>query len=241
MRDMIHAAPAEFEIVAPPRRAIDAPGRVKSGNDGRSEDDWIREAATCSEPDGLVSGEVRAGRSHSNPPASRATSRSLDELQAELHGLAAFLSFDEMLPLLESLRLTDSEVIELFRLDPERYSRNILVPTPYLQLIAITWLPGQASPIHNHAQSACCVRVVTGEAVETHFAAIGDDEAVPTGSTTHQAGVVFGGGGPDDIHVVANLSQEVTLRTIHLYSPPLPKEAMKIFRKSFPESISSRA
>lgn len=181
-------------------------------------------------------GPVRQSHGANAVPAS-----SLADLIGFINGLNKGVSFEEMAPLLKTLNLNDEDIRNLFIPDRGTYSRSSVCKNRFAELVALTWLPGQASPIHDHGDSACGVRVITGTALETRFVPIGDDVAAPIESLVHGAGVVFGGGGSEDLHIVANNSQVSTLRTIHLYSPPLPKEAMKIFREFFPNSQAPKA
>jgi 3-mercaptopropionate dioxygenase len=55
--------------------------------------------------------------------------------------------------------------------DPTRYMRHVLYvdPQDHFVMTAITWLPGQVSPVHGH-QVWCAFGVAEGELTEEHFA-----------------------------------------------------------------------
>ena len=141
-------------------------------------------------------------------------------LLSKLAQVSSPLPSNEIILVLKTLDLNEIEVAKYFRPNTNQYHREYILQTPFLELIAITWLPGQASAIHNHAESTCGVRVLTGDAAETLFAKVGDDEAIRIGTTVMKTGKVFGGESPDNIHIIAN-DGVIPLHTIHLYSPPL--------------------
>jgi predicted metal-dependent enzyme (double-stranded beta helix superfamily) len=101
--------------------------------------------------------------------------------------------------------------------DPARYMRHLLYVDPEDEFVitAITWLPGQQSPVHGH-YVWCAYGVAEGELVEETFRAPGK-LLEPLGSKTIRAGEVaeFDLGGPI-YHRVANHAAR-PLVTLHLY------------------------
>lgn len=50
------------------------------------------------------------------------------------------------------------------------YTRNLVCEVPGLfNLLLLVWTPGKASPIHDHADAHCCMKVLQGSLVERHY------------------------------------------------------------------------
>ena len=133
-------------------------------------------------------------------------------------------SFEQQIDLRElQLRLDDdglnsASLIDYIHFSDERYSRNLLAHGPQFYALVMCWLPGQASPIHDHKGAACGVRVIEGTASEVSYRRDGD-RLVEDGTVTLVAGEVCGSF-DDDIHEIRN-NTERNLVTLHVYSPYL--------------------
>jgi len=103
----------------------------------------------------------------------------------------------------------------------ERYRRNLMHAGPAYQALVLCWRNGQRSPIHDHRDSACAVRVICGEATETVFEMT--DEGRVFEVRTRKLAEGFMCATQDlDIHQLSNLqSNGADLITLHIYSPPL--------------------
>jgi predicted metal-dependent enzyme (double-stranded beta helix superfamily) len=101
--------------------------------------------------------------------------------------------------------------------DPARYMRHLLYvdPDDEFLITAITWLPGQQSPVHGH-YVWCAYGVAEGELTEEMFRAPGK-LLEPLGTKTLRAGDLaeLDLGGPL-YHRVSNRSAK-PLVTLHLY------------------------
>lgn len=101
--------------------------------------------------------------------------------------------------------------------DPVRYMRHLLYvdPDDEFVLTAITWLPGQSSPVHGH-YVWCAYGVAEGELFEERFRAPGA-MLEPIGTTLLRAGDVaeLDLGGPV-YHRVSNCGAN-TVVTLHVY------------------------
>src|SRR4030095_857533 len=92
---------------------------------------------------------------------------------------------------------------------------------PWYEVLVICWQSGQRSPIHNHAQSTCGLKVLTGICTETIFHSSPCGQVVARGSTQLAAGSVTASQ-DTDTHQVSNLEPAgQNLVTLHIYSPPL--------------------
>ena len=101
--------------------------------------------------------------------------------------------------------------------DPARYMRHLLYVDPEDDFVitAITWLPGQLSPVHGH-YVWCAYGVAEGELTEETFKAPGK-LLEPLGTKTIRSGELadFDLGGPI-YHRVSNRTGK-PLVTLHLY------------------------
>lgn len=137
------------------------------------------------------------------------------------------LSFTKVKDLLDSSPLTISDVAPYILESSSSYTRNRILRGVNFELLVLTWLSGQRSPIHDHADSVCGIKVLEGEAHEVRYASsaqtglkpIGEDHFV-CGQTTCSFG--------DDIHYVENRGPG-RLVTLHLYAPAL--DTMRIYEE----------
>jgi predicted metal-dependent enzyme (double-stranded beta helix superfamily) len=101
-----------------------------------------------------------------------------------------------------------------------------------LSVVALVWLPGQATPIHDHV-SWCVVGVHRGEEHETHFREIehgGRRGLVPVGEVVARPGHVEALVPPaGDIHLVRASGTEKTI-SIHVYGADIEQRGTSILR-----------
>lgn len=111
----------------------------------------------------------------------------------------------------------------VFRPHAERYARRELYVSPAhgYSIIAMTWGPGQGTPIHDHCGMWCVEGVWAGELEVVQYDLIdrrGDRYRFePVG--TMQAG--FGSAGslipPHEYHTIRNLSEDNVAVSVHVY------------------------
>jgi predicted metal-dependent enzyme (double-stranded beta helix superfamily) len=94
--------------------------------------------------------------------------------------------------------------------DPNAYMRHVLYVDPDGDFVitAITWLPGQVSPVHGH-HVWCAFGVAEGELTEEQF----DPQLAVLKTARYHAGEVAE---PSQIHRVANRGR-TPLVSLHLY------------------------
>lgn len=124
-----------------------------------------------------------------------------------------------------SLKFTSDDLGDAIQIDTGGYVRTLVFERAHVEVLVMAWLPGQRSPIHDHAGSACGVRVVAGAARETIFTCR-DDGFVEEWDERHLAAGSVTVAFDRDIHALGNAvpspaSPRDILVTLHIYSPPL--------------------
>lgn len=104
------------------------------------------------------------------------------------------------------------------------YTRNLVFEVPGIfNLLVLVWTPGHGSPIHDHADSHCLMKVLKGSLREQRFEMPKGDRA---GSLNEIADIVFS----EDkvayiadtigLHSVSNPHPTEYAVSLHLYTPP---------------------
>ena len=115
---------------------------------------------------------------------------------------------------------------------PDRYRQHLLYVTPdrRISIVALVWLPGQTTPIHDHV-SWCVVGVYEGRERETRYRAVGRhlEEA---GSIDAAAGhvEVIVPSSEADIHAVTAVGETPTI-SIHIYGADIERRGSSIYRR----------
>jgi predicted metal-dependent enzyme (double-stranded beta helix superfamily) len=119
--------------------------------------------------------------------------------------------------------------------DPNRYRQHLLHVSPCrrLSIVALVWLPGQRTPIHNHV-SWCVVGVYEGRERETRYRAVevgGRRWLEPTGSIdAHPGHVEVIVPSVEDIHAVTAVGDGPTI-SIHVYGADIERLGSSIYRR----------
>lgn len=138
-----------------------------------------------------------------------------------LDNLAERAPVEELQTRLESLDLSIDDVKDFIQFGETRYRRNLICQGEFYHLLAICWKSAQRSPVHDHAQSTCGFRVLTGTATETSFEKSPCGLIKPVATEDFVTGQVVATQDAD-IHQVSNLQPKGDdLITLHIYSPPL--------------------
>ncbi|MDP6906010.1 MAG: cysteine dioxygenase family protein [Candidatus Thalassarchaeaceae archaeon] len=103
--------------------------------------------------------------------------------------------------------------------DDDGYQRNIIKKTENYEMVAITWKPGQKTPIHDHKGSDCAFLIVDGIATETIYNLNDDGFAEYSSARNYVPGEVCAAEEPD-IHRISN-DENCNLINLHVYTPPL--------------------
>lgn len=135
------------------------------------------------------------------------------------NGFDAPLSEVQLRHVLEQLGKEDQAIISLAQFDNRRYKRRSLFKSKALELLVMGWLPGQATPLHDHGSSLCGVKVLSGRGFELGFNFSTDQILVPSDISHIKVGDLIVST-CDTIHQVGNAS-DVPLVSLHVYTPPL--------------------
>ncbi len=139
--------------------------------------------------------------------------------------------------ILENVDLQDDEIKSLASFDEDNYCRKRLFKNQHCEVLILSWLNGQRSKIHDHLNTACGVRVLKGEAIETLFETAENGYIYAAQSTHHREGSVTVSM-DNDIHQISNLqADDKPLVTLHVYSPPLSQFHLYQLEKGQPELL----
>ena len=115
--------------------------------------------------------------------------------------------------------------------DPAEYRQHLLhvAADGAFSLVALVWIPGQATPIHDHL-SWCVVGVHEGAEHETRYARTEEGLLVKTATAVSHPGNVDGLLPPGDIHRVTNAGTELAI-SLHVYGADLSQVGSSIRRR----------
>jgi 3-mercaptopropionate dioxygenase len=118
--------------------------------------------------------------------------------------------------------------------DPDHYRQHVVhvEDDGSFSIVALVWLPGQETPIHDHI-SWCVVGVYEGREYESRYMLVRDSEPnflLEVGSETHLTGSVEALTPPGDIHLAANRGSDVAI-SIHIYGANIAELGSSIRRR----------
>ena len=155
------------------------------------------------------------------PPALAPALRYLHSLTTERADLEVLKT------MLTESQLTVDDVRDFLHYEDDCYCRNLVAESPWFNMLVLCWKSGQRSPIHDHAESVCAFKVLTGVCSETAYGFSPCGQVFPLATRDFHAGEIIASH-DSDTHQVSNLQPEGTcLVTLHIYSPPL--KTMKIY------------
>ncbi|OKJ99629.1 cysteine dioxygenase [Streptomyces sp. CB03234] len=117
--------------------------------------------------------------------------------------------------------------------DPDRYRQHVLHAEPDggFSVVALVWLPGQSTPVHDHV-SWCVTGVHRGEEHERRYQLVPDGTSarlLATQDVVNGPGAVAAFAPPGDIHSVRN-GGEATAVSIHVYGADITRLGTSIRR-----------
>jgi len=119
--------------------------------------------------------------------------------------------------------------------DPDHYRQHLLHVSPDrdLSVVALVWLPGQRTPIHDHV-SWCIVGVYEGRERETRYRAVEAggqrwlEETASVDALPGHVEVIVPS--VEDIHAVTAVGEGPTI-SIHLYGADIERLGSSIYRR----------
>jgi len=110
----------------------------------------------------------------------------------------------------------------------KQYTRNLVMEVPNVfNLLLLVWTPGKSSPIHDHVNSHCVMKILSGSLVERRFAwplsPVKDTavhKMVETSNALFESGKVAYICDSMGLHSIENPSSEEYAYSLHLYTPP---------------------
>jgi len=138
--------------------------------------------------------------------------------------------------LLRNLKYVPAEWEKYALFSKEHYTRNLVATKDFTyDLILLCWQPGHKSAVHDHRESGCWMRMLTGTLIETrwHVSYSKDQdqgcEGLPfkeehltkLSDRTYKCGDVFYINNSLGLHSVYNPSTDQPAISLHLYSPPI--------------------
>ncbi|HYG05028.1 MAG TPA: cysteine dioxygenase family protein [Stenotrophomonas sp.] len=131
-------------------------------------------------------------------------------------------SRDDYLAAMAQCRIDVEDISAFCQFGDDAYQRNPIDRNEHHELVAICWRHGQASPVHNHGRSQCCVRVLEGAIEEQRYVRDGGPGSTLTRAglqqLTPRAETAFDS--PEDFHRLTGLHPQGSI-SLHLYVPPL--------------------
>jgi len=113
--------------------------------------------------------------------------------------------------------------------DPSGYQAHLVHDEPdgSFSIVAMVWLPGQATPVHDHL-SWCCTAVLQGTEYEEVYAVRGDHLEV-VARNANPVGTVSGFAPPGDVHLVRNIGDTVAV-SMHVYGTDIARVGSSVRR-----------
>jgi predicted metal-dependent enzyme (double-stranded beta helix superfamily) len=123
---------------------------------------------------------------------------------------------------LQTLPVTEESLGDAVYQDDAAYVRTLLYRDARCELLALTWRPGQRSPLHDHGSADSVMRVVSGEATENLYRQRESGAAKREHMTRKLRAGTVTLTRADTMHAISN-DGEAPLVTLHVYTPPLQR------------------
>jgi cysteine dioxygenase len=118
------------------------------------------------------------------------------------------------------LKPDPGEVEPYIQFTENHYARNLVYKASDFECLAICWLPGQRSPIHDHGNSICTVYALSGVLSADNYKRLASGHVRPDYSEDFGPGSVLGIQ-TTEIHQVSNLEVHEKMVSLHFYLGPL--------------------
>jgi predicted metal-dependent enzyme (double-stranded beta helix superfamily) len=113
--------------------------------------------------------------------------------------------------------------------DPEGYQTHLVHAEPdgSFSIVVMVWLPGQATPVHDHL-TWCVTAVLQGTEYEEVYANRGD-HLETVARNANPVGTVSGFAPPGDIHMVRNIGDAIAV-SMHVYGTDISRVGSSVRR-----------
>ena len=162
--------------------------------------------------------------------------RLIDEVRAAVRAEAGPACTGAAVAKLLQPYLGDPDFLTAEQMQPDEcaYCRHILhvEPDRSFSVVALVWLPGQETAIHDHV-SWCVVGVHRGEEDETSYDLVGEEtdrHLVVTSHTVNPVASVVALVPPGDIHRVKNSCNDIAV-SLHVYGADVEALGSSILRR----------
>jgi predicted metal-dependent enzyme (double-stranded beta helix superfamily) len=149
--------------------------------------------------------------------ASRMSAR-LRQLVRQLAHFEDALALGELEAIVAASGIQRADAAPYLSLQTDSYCHRDVYRSSHLEIGCIGWRPGQHTPVHHHAGSACCVLVLDGVLTNAEFP--NSEQSLAVQKRTLHAGDILAYRG-HELHRMSNDTLEANLFTLHVYSPPL--------------------
>lgn len=127
----------------------------------------------------------------------------------------SFNSSDKLLrhlPLIKNYKFLDWE--KYIKTCHDNYHRNLVYRNSDFEILVISWLPGQKTPIHSHPENGCIMKVLKGQLCETKITQ--NDKKFINTYCKNDTSYIHNSIGK---HIISNDSDNLAV-SLHIYSPP---------------------
>lgn len=157
--------------------------------------------------------------------------KSLSDVLGPSSGInSADVNPQDLINLMSIYTSNENEWREYALADPNRnYTRNLVDKgNGKSNLLIVVWNPGKGSPIHDHADAHCVMKILKGNLIETLYnMPIENDQEAGTRTppkvvkeTTYRRNEVTYISDDIGLHKISNPSTTETAVSLHLYTPP---------------------
>lgn len=125
---------------------------------------------------------------------------------------------------LASHELDENSLLPYIFFREETYGRNLIYKNAHFEMLVLTWLPQQRTPIHDHMGQRCWMWLQTGTLTFKNFKTPERDDSplcVCGPCETHKAGEAAYIDDGIGVHSIANASTRPAV-SLHLYAGPIP-------------------
>jgi len=71
--------------------------------------------------------------------------------------------------IVKNFDLSYIDLLKYYNFSDNNYTRNLIIQSQNIQILLICWNCNQKSPIHNHPQQGCILKLIEGELLEERY------------------------------------------------------------------------